>query len=388
MTAPLRLFNSLTRELETFSPIHPGEARVYSCGPTVYNYPHIGNMRAYVFADVLGRTLSWKGYQLTHVINITDVGHLTGDTDDGDDKLEVAAKKEGLDAWAVAKRYTDAFFQHAALLNIKRPKIICKATDFIKEQIAMVQELESKGFTYRTDDGIYFDTAKFPKYPDFARLDVKGLQEGHRVDAADKRAKTDFALWKFSNPKEKRQMEWSSPWGTGFPGWHIECSAMAMKFLGPQFDIHTGGVDHIPIHHTNEIAQSECATGLAPFVKYWMHGEFLIIEGDEKMSKSLGNTLTVGTLEEKGFPPLGYRVLILQSHYRKQLRFSYENLVGAVKAYERLTAAAIKLRAEAGNARYVGASSAAGQKHLAVFHEAMSIELNTTYSLGEFYSVM
>ncbi len=388
MADKIKLFNTLTKSVEDFVPLRAGKVGLYTCGPTVYHYAHIGNMRAYVFADTLRRSLEAFGYEVEHVMNITDVGHLTDDADHGDDKLELAAKKEGLDTWAVAKRYTEAFFSHAALLNIKRPKMICKATDFIPEQIAMVQELERKGFTYRTGDGIYFDTAKFPKYPDFARLDVKGLQEGHRVDAADKRSKTDFALWKFSDPKEKRQMEWSAPWGVGFPGWHIECSAMAMKFLGEQFDIHTGGVDHIPIHHTNEIAQSECATGKAPFVRYWMHGEFLLIEGDEKMSKSLGNVLTVGTLEEKGFAPLGYRVLLLQSHYRKQLRFNYENLVGAVKAYERLTTQAIRIRQEAGNARYAGQPGAKGAKHLATFHEAMANDLNTPQALAALYGVI
>lgn len=389
MAEKIRIFNTLTRSVEDFVPLRDGKVGLYTCGPTVYHYAHIGNMRTYVFADILRRSLEHFGYDVEHVMNITDVGHLTNDDDMGDDKLEVAAKKEGLDAWAVAKRYTDAFFAHAELLNIKRPRVVCKATDFIKEQIAMIESLEAKGFTYKTSDGVYFDTAKFPKYASFARIDVDGLQEGHRIDSGEKRGKTDFALWKFSKPEEKRQMEWVSPWGLGFPGWHIECSAMSMKFLGEQFDIHTGGVDHIPIHHTNEIAQSECATGTAPFVRYWMHGEFLIIEGDEKMSKSLGNTLTVGTLEQRGFAPLGFRVLALQSHYRKQLRFSYDNLVGAVKAYERLTAQAIRIRQEAGNAQYLGSQpSDKGAKHLAIFNEAMANDLNTPQALAALYGLM
>ncbi len=388
MAEKIQLFNTLTRQVEEFVPYVPGQVGLYTCGPTVYSYAHIGNMRSYIFADTLRRSLKYFGYKLNHVMNITDVGHLTNDSDDGDDKLEASAKKEGIDAWKVADKYTEAFFRHAQKLNIQRPDVVCKATDYIQEQIAMVLALEKKGYTYKTSDGVYFDTQKFPDYPKLGRLDIDGLKGGERVDLGEKRSKTDFALWKFSDPKEQRQMEWPSPWGTGFPGWHIECSAMSVKFLGEQFDIHTGGVDHIPIHHTNEVAQTECATGKKPFVKYWMHGEFLVIEEGEKMSKSLGNVLTVDTLEENGLAPLGYRVLVLQSHYRKQLKFSYDTLVGAVKAYERLTQAATRIKKEAGNASVVGPLSAKGQTAKAAFDASMANDLNTPQALATLFGVL
>jgi cysteinyl-tRNA synthetase len=362
VSANLRLFNTLTRQTETFVPLKPGQVGMYTCGPTVYSYAHIGNMRTYIFADTLRRVIELAGYKLTHVMNITDVGHLTDDADAGDDKLEVGARREGLTAWDVAKKYTDAFFDHAGKLNIKRAHIVCKATDHIPEQIAMVHDLEKRGFTYVTDDGVYFDTSRFPAYGKFARLDIEGLQQGHRVEAGAKRQKTDFALWKFSKPEEKRAMEWDSPWGRGFPGWHIECSSMASKFLGQTFDIHTGGVDHIPIHHTNEIAQSECATGQHPFVRFWLHGEFLVIEDAAKMSKSLGNFTTVDTLVEKGFDPLAYRLLCLQSHYRKQLKFSYDNLLAAQKSYERLHQTTLGLKRAGAPATLLG-KKAEGYRH-------------------------
>ena len=388
MAEKIRIFNTLSRSVEDFVPMKKGHVGLYTCGPTVYSYAHIGNMRSYIFADTLRRTLEYFGYDVNHVMNITDVGHLANDSDDGDDKLEESAKKEGLDAYAVARKYTEAFFDHASRLNILRPTVICKATDNIKEQIAMVAALEAKGFTYKTSDGVYFDTTKFPDYSKLGRLDVKGMQEGHRVDAGEKHTKTDFALWKISDPKDKRQMEWPSPWGVGFPGWHIECSAMATKYLGDQFDIHTGGVDHIPIHHTNEVAQSECATGKTPFVNYWMHGEFLVIEGDEKMSKSLGNVLTIGTLVEKGIPPLAYRVLVLQSHYRKQLKFSYDNLMAAVRAYERLTQYAAKAKEKVSGVRLAVPPSAAALKWKNLFDEAMANDLNTPQAMAALFGML
>jgi cysteinyl-tRNA synthetase len=369
----------MTRQVELFSPIRPGSVSVYTCGPTVYSYAHIGNMRTYIFADTLRRVLEYAGYELTHVMNITDVGHLTDDGDAGDDKLEVGARREGITAWDIAEKYTKAFFEHAAKLNIQRPHIVCKATDNIPEQIAMVQGLEQGGFTYKTDDGVYFDTRKFADYPKLGRLDIEGMQQGHRVEAGAKRCKTDFALWKFSKPEDKRAMEWDSPWGRGFPGWHIECSAMATKYLGATFDIHTGGVDHIPIHHTNEIAQSECATGKKPFVRYWLHGEFLVIDDSAKMSKSSGSVLTVTTLEEKGFEPLAYRFLCLQSHYRKQLKFSHETLLAAQRSYERLQNTVLSLRGEVLKLgpKVVNALGAKGQSYLKDMEEAIFNDLNT-----------
>ena len=334
----LKFYNTASRLVEDFKPRQPGQVGVYSCGPTVYSTAHLGNMRTFIFADLLRRTLTVAGLEVRHVMNITDVGHLTGDGDDGEDKLEQGAKREGLSAWDIAAKYTDEFFTHCEALAIKRPHIVCKATDHIPEQLAMIERLKDRGYTYQTSDGIYFDTTKFPTYGKFAKLDVDGLQDGHRVSLGEKRHKCDFALWKFSPSGEQRAMEWQSPFGIGFPGWHLECSAMAQRYLGDQFDIHTGGADLIPIHHTNEIAQSECSSGKKPFVSCWMHGEFLLIDDAPKMSKSLGNSITVTSLKESGYDPLAFRLLCLQSHYRKQMRFSLTSLEGASKALGKLEA--------------------------------------------------
>lgn len=330
------LYNTATKTVEAFIPTDPNQVSVYTCGPTVYSAAHIGNMRSYIFADTLRRVLELHGFNLKHVMNITDVGHLTSDADAGEDKMEVSKAKEGVSAWSVANKYTQLFFAHSAKLNIQVPHVVCKATDYIPQQIALVEKLEANGFTYQTADGVYFDSQKFASYGDLARLDLQNLEAGHRVEIGDKKNPSDFALWKFSPVNSKRDMEWESPWGVGFPGWHIECSAMAMSILGPQIDIHTGGVDHIPVHHTNEIAQSECATGHTPFVKYWMHGEFLILKDDVKMGKSKGNVLTVDTLEENGCDPLAFRFLCLSSSYRKQLHFSWKALDSAATGLKRL----------------------------------------------------
>jgi cysteinyl-tRNA synthetase len=336
MTDTMRFYNTKTRSLEAFKELEPGIVRIYSCGPTVYHYQHIGNMRAAVFADTLHRTLLFAGYEVRHVINITDVGHLTSDGDTGEDKLEKGARREGKSVWDVAKLYTDAYFKDLSMLNVSLADYLFpRATDHIDEQIALVKELEKKGYTYAISDGIYFDTSKFPSYADFARLDIEGLQSGARVEEnTEKKNITDFALWKFSPKDEKRQMEWESPWGKGFPGWHIECSAMAMKYLGERFDIHTGGIEHIPVHHTNEIAQSECATS-HPFVNYWMHNNHLL-DQTGKMSKSSGDFLTLDALAKEGYDPLAYRYFLLGAQYRKELQFSYEALDGATVAFEKL----------------------------------------------------
>ncbi|NUM89606.1 MAG: cysteine--tRNA ligase, partial [Bdellovibrionales bacterium] len=304
MTKDVFLFNTLTRRKEKFVPREPGKVGLYTCGPTVYHYAHIGNLRTYVFEDLLVRVLERAGYAVTHVMNITDVGHLVGDGDEGEDKMEVGARRQGKTAWEIAKYFTDVFFSDMKKLHNRTPRIVPKATDHVQEMIDLVGDLEKKGFTYRTSDGIYFDTSRFPSYASFARLDVENLEAGSRVAMGEKRHPTDFALWKFSPAGEKRQMEWDSPWGRGFPGWHIECSAMAMKYLGPTFDIHCGGIDHVPVHHTNEIAQSEASTGKR-FVNYWMHGEFLN-EDSGKMSKSKGQTLTLSYVEERVFEPMAY----------------------------------------------------------------------------------
>lgn len=327
----LHLFNTLSRKKEKFVPMVPGKASLYTCGPTVYHYAHIGNLRTYVFEDILTRTLRRAGYSVTHVMNITDVGHLVSDGDSGEDKMEVGARRMGKSIWELADYYSKVFFDDLKKLNIVMPQIIPKATDHIPEMIAMVQTLEQKGFAYRTSDGMYFDTEKFPTYRDFAKLDVENLEAGKRVAVGDKKNPTDFALWKFSPAGEKRQMEWDSPWGKGFPGWHIECSAMSKKYLGDTFDIHCGGIDHIPVHHTNEIAQSEACNG-KHFVNYWMHGEFLQ-ENNGKMSKSSGEFLTLSVLEKQGFHPMEYRFLLLQAHYRSSISFSFDTLKAAQAGY-------------------------------------------------------
>ncbi len=318
-----------------FEPIKNKQVGLYTCGITSYSYAHVGNLRTYIFEDILKRTLLYNGYKVKHVMNVTDVGHLTSDADTGEDKIEKSARREGKSAWEIADFYTKAFFGDIKKLNILMPGIICKATDHIKEQIELIKTLERKGFTYRIEDGIYFDTSKFKDYGRWANLNIEGLKAGARVEVVEgKRNPTDFALWKFSPKDQKRQMEWKSPWQKGFPGWHIECSAMAMKYLGENFDIHCGGVDHINVHHTNEIAQAEGATGKT-FVNYWLHGEFLTLK-EEKMAKSLGNIVTLQTLIDHGIDPLAYRHLCLTSHYRSQLVFDLNAVKSSQTALGRL----------------------------------------------------
>jgi cysteinyl-tRNA synthetase len=326
----LYFYNTLTRQKEEFYSIKPGEVGLYTCGPTVYNYAHIGNLRTYIFEDILKRVLIYNGYHVKHVMNITDVGHLSGDRDMGEDKMEQGAAREGKSAWDIADYYTQAFKKDMARLNILDPDIWVKATDTLPEQIALVKTLEEKGYTYRTADGIYFDTSKFKDYTKLSHQDLEALQEGARVERnPEKRNPADFALWKFSPKDSKRQMEWDSPWGVGFPGWHLECSAMSMKFLGDQLDIHCGGTDHIDVHHTNEIAQSEAATGNR-FFNFWMHGAFLIIAGGKKMAKSTENFLTLeNAFLNNDINPLSYRFGSFLTHYRKPMEFSDEGIEAA-----------------------------------------------------------
>lgn len=336
MMHKISLYNTKTRTKETFTPIHQDEVRMYHCGPTVYNFAHIGNLRAYVFADTLRRMFEWNNLTVKQVINITDVGHLVSDADDGEDKMQKGARREGKTAWDVAKFYETEYKKDLQALNIRTESThFPRATEYIQEQIALVKQLEEKGYTYKTSDGIYFDTSKFSHYADFAKLDVKGMQEGARVATNDeKKNATDFALWKFSPVNEKRDMEWESPWGVGFPGWHIECSAMSEKLLGTPFDIHTGGIDHIPVHHTNEIAQSECASG-HEYVHTWMHVNFLNIK-DGKMAKSGENFIRLQTLIDRGISPIAYRYWLLTSHYRSAIDFSFEALEATQTALNRL----------------------------------------------------
>ncbi|MBI4122358.1 MAG: cysteine--tRNA ligase [Parcubacteria group bacterium] len=379
----LVLHNTLHGKKEPFTPLNPPDVGFYSCGPTVYHYVHIGNLRAYTFADVLKRVLLLNGYQVNHIMNITDVGHLTDDADDGEDKMEKGARREGKTVWDVAQFFTDAFLSDAKLMNLLPPLQYTKATNHIPEQIALIKQLEGKGFTYVIDDGVYYDTSKFPGYGSMAKLDIENLKAGARVEINDqKRNITDFALWKFSPVDQKRGMEWESPWGKGFPGWHIECSAMAMKYLGNTFDIHTGGRDLIPVHHTNEIAQSEGATG-KPFVRYWLHNEFVVVGKDEKMSKSADNFLRLQSIIDKGYDPLDYRFLCLNTHYRSPLSFSWAAMDAGREGRERLNQFVRRVADLQGT---TVADDKAGKKYLVgkeeAFLEAVNDDLNTPAALG------
>jgi len=373
--APLRLFNSLTRQLEEFQPVHPGEARVYSCGPTVYNYPHIGNMRAYVFADTLGRTLSYKGYQLTHVINITDVGHLTDDADAGEDKLEKAAAEKAQSIWDIARHYTEAYWADVKALGIRQPAHWSIATDYVPQMIEFAKAIADR-HCYELDGGLYFDTTTVP---DYGRLARHGTDEGEsRIDPVDgKRHPADFAIWRKTPPGEKRQMEWDSPWGPGAPGWHLECSVMSEALLGFPFDIHTGGIDHREIHHPNEIAQNQAHACTADSgARMWMHNNFLV-ERSGKMSKSSGEFLRVQLLIDRGYHPLAYRLMCLQAHYRSELEFSWDGLGAALTRLKRLVMAAAPVRD-------VASATVADRRLtdlLAKFDAAMSDDLNTPVAL-------
>lgn len=330
----LRLYNTLTRQKEEFTTIHEGKVGLYSCGPTVYWFAHIGNMRSFIFSDVLRRVLEYNGYEVKLVMNITDVGHLTGDVDEGEDKMLVAMRREGKSVHEIAAFYAGAFFQDLKRLNIKPAHIYPKATEHIAEQIEMIAQLEKNGFTYRTNDGIYFDTSKLENYGKLSGQKSEEKLAGARVEMGEKKQATDFALWKFSPENSTREMEWESPWGKGFPGWHIECSAMSMKYLDVPFDIHTGGVDHIAVHHENEIAQTQGSEGVLQ-ANVWMHNEFLTVDNG-KMSKSLGNLFTLQDLIDKGYEPLSFRYFVLGAHYRSKLNFSFEALDGAARALTKL----------------------------------------------------
>lgn len=331
----LSLYNTLTRKVETFTPRDAKEVTIYSCGPTVYDAPHIGNMRAYITADTLNRAIRLAGHAPKHVINITDVGHLTNDSDDGADKVEVAAKQSGRTAKDITQANTQLFFKDLERLQIPLTNYhFPKASEFIEQQITLVKRLEEKGYTYTTDDGVYFDTSRFSTYGHLSGQNLSEREAGARVDLGQKKHPTDFAVWKFSNPGEVRQQEWESPWGRGFPGWHLECSAMAFDLLGEQIDIHTGGMDHIPIHHENEIAQSEAVTQ-KQYVKTWLHGAFITIN-KEKISKSLGNGITLEDLIERGIDPQAYRLWALQGSYRTPMNFTWEAVEAANTTLERL----------------------------------------------------
>lgn len=376
----LRIYNTLTRQKEDFTPIREGKAYMYSCGPTVYNYAHIGNLRTYIFMDLFRRTLRYDGYKLKGVMNITDVGHLLSDGDTGEDKMQKASREQKKSPWEIAAYYTDVFFTDLKKLNIGKPEIIAKATDHIQEMIDYVQKLVEKGYGYEIDDGIYFDIGKFPGYGKLSRLNLEEQQAGARVEVnSQKRHPADFALWKKAEPEHI--MQWPSPWGMGYPGWHIECSAMSLKYLGMPFDIHTGGVDHIPVHHENEIAQNEALTGKKS-VNYWVHGEFMLVNNG-KMSKSLGNTYRISDLEERGYKALDFRYFCLNTHYRKKLNFTFEGLDAAKAAYARLLAQVYKHKTAKASGNTVLA-----EKYLEQFRQAIDDDLNVPLALGILWTMM
>jgi cysteinyl-tRNA synthetase len=347
MTENIKLYNTLTRKKEAFVPVKKGHVGIYSCGPTVYWYQHIGNLRTAVNNDLIKRLFLYNGYKVNHVMNVTDVGHLTSDADTGEDKVERAAAKEGKTAKEISNFYFSAFEEDLKKMNVLPPNFWTKATEHIKEMIDLIKLLEKKGFTYKTSDGIYFDTSKFKNYGKLANLKKEGLKAGKRIAVGEKKHSTDFALWKFSENPGERQQEWNSPWGIGFPGWHIECSVMATKYIGEQIDIHTGGQEHIPVHHTNEIAQSEAGFGKKPWVKYWIHFAWLLFQG-EKISKSSGSTYLLSDLEKEDYNPVALRYLYLTTSYNKPLNFSFDILDYAAKSYSRLKNIILELKLKAG----------------------------------------
>src|SRR3954454_6717557 len=388
MSRPLRLFNSLGRRVEDFVPASEGVVRMYTCGPTVYSYAHIGNLRAYTFADTLRRALLWKGLQVEHVINITDVGHAVAEAELGEDKLEVAAARERRTVEEIAELYTEAFFADLAALNILHAQHYPRATQYVDEMIAFAERLVERGFTYEIESGLYFETSKVPGYGRLGLIDVSGQLEGARVEEVPgRRAKTDFALWRAEAPGQLRAMRWNSPWGWGAPGWHLECSVMSMLLLGEHFDMHTGGVDHRQLHHVNEIAQSEAYLGDGqPWVKFWLHNEFLQL-GAAKISKSAGHLLTVSDLGKQGFHPLAYRLFLLGGHYRAQLEFTTGGLGSAQTTLRRLirrTSALGRLPVvtTASEARAIAGDDTAALGVIDQLDEAISADLNTPRGLA------
>ncbi len=387
------LTNTLTHKKEEFVPLNPPNVGMYTCGPTVYYYPHIGNWRTFVFEDILRRVLEQNGYKVNHVMNITDVGHLTGDNlgdaDLGEDRMEKAAKKEGKTAWDIAEFYINDFLESRDELGIMPPTYLARATDHIPEQINLIERLEKKGLTYVTKLGVYFDVSKFPEYGKLSgqkMIDKRTASRDELKEDTEKKNPFDFALWKFSEPGEKRQMEWESPWGVGFPGWHIECSAMSMKYLGESFDIHAGGIDHVAIHHTNEIAQSEGATG-KPFARYWLHGEFLKVDGG-RMGKSLGNAYTLHDIINKGYDPLALRYLYLTSNYRDTLNFTWQSLEASQTAFNKLKEQVLASRNQTERTVLSEEKNNKRQDYSNRFFEAVNDDLNTAKALAVFWEAM
>ncbi|MHA7839083.1 MAG: cysteine--tRNA ligase [bacterium] len=382
----IEFYDTRTRQRRRFIPLEPGRVGIYTCGPTVYAPQHVGNLRSRLFADLLKRFLISEGFEVTHVINITDVGHLVSDADEGEDKMEAAARKAGRSAEEIAEHYTELWRQDGAAVNCLPPEHNPRASEHIEEQIALAKRLEEKGFLYRLEDGIYFDTSLFPRYAELAHLDLEGQSEGARIGVvAGKRNPADFAVWKFAEEGVQRLQEWDSPWGRGFPGWHLECSAMSVRYLGERFDIHTGGIDLATVHHTNEVAQSECGFGVHPWVSFWMHNEFLSLsgtEGGEKMSKSKGNVKTLADLEARGVDPLAFRYFFLQAHYRQQQSFSEEAIEAAAKGHRRLRSIAAELEA----VRETG-DPARQEAYRTRFRDALADDLNAPRALAVVWEV-
>ena len=384
----LRLYNTLTRKKEVFKPLHDEEVLLYTCGPTVYDYAHIGNLRAFIFDDLLKRVLEFSGFRIKHVMNFTDVGHLVSDADTGEDKMEIGAERERKTAWQIADFYIMAFKNDVKMLRIKEPDSWPRATDHVDEMIELVKKLLDNGFAYVIEDGVYFDTSRAKDYGKLARLNVKGLKAGARIELSEgKRHPTDFAIWKFSPKGKKRDMEWDSPWGKGFPGWHIECSVLAMKYLGETIDIHCGGIDHIAVHHTNEIAQSEAATG-KKFANFWLHNEFMLVDR-KKMAKSLGNYYTLHDLIKKGFSPLAFRYLCLSVHYKSQMNFTLDAMKDAQNTLESINNFIDKIRS------YPDESERPSKKILPVldsarkgFTQAIEDDLDTPNALAAIFDLM
>jgi len=406
---PLRLFNTLGRKQEEFVPRNPGVVGFYGCGPTVYNYAHIGNLRAYITHDILVRLLRERGFQVNHVMNITDVGHLSGDNDTGDDKMVKSAAERGKTVLETADFYTRAFFNDTDRMNIVRPSVVCKATEHVDEMIALIKRIEERGYTYSSGGNLYFDISRFDRYGELALLRMDELKAGARTGVDEnKRNSGDFVLWFTKSKFENQALVWDSPWGRGYPGWHIECSAMSIKYLGEQFDIHAGGIDHIPVHHTNEIAQSEGATGKHPWVRYWIHNEFLVLDKG-KMSKSAGTFLTLNDLTEKGYDPLDYRYFLIGGHYRSQLQFSWDSLDGARNSRKSLMDRLKSLAAGAGSSGidfktlpaenqatfgspvFSGSTATfdnAVQKRLDAFNAALDDDISTPRALAELWGLL
>lgn len=384
----MKIYNTLSRQVEDFKPLQPPQVKFYACGPTVYDYAHIGHLRKYTLDDVLLRVLKWNKFEVKFVQNVTDVGHLASDADTGEDKLEKGAKKYSLDVWQLAKKFEDYFYHSMRLMNNRLPDVICRATDHISQMLQLVETLEKKGYTYLIEgDGVYFDSSQFKDYSKLAQLDVEELMEGARVEKVEgKRNPTDFALWKFERPGENRAMTWPSKWHQrSFPGWHIECSAMSMKYLGSQIDLHTGGIDHIRVHHTNEIAQSEAATGKKPFVKYWVHHNFLTVDG-EKMSKSKDNFYTIDDVVEKGYEPMALRLLFLGAHYRSELNFTWESLQAAQNSWEKLQEIIAQLKTKAQT--NVTQPSDLAKKYHQQFFASVGYDLGTPEALSILWQVV